>query len=136
MWCVATLDQEYIARMEDVLKIYENPLSESQPVVCVDEKPVVLHEDTRPSILMRPGQVSRRDYEYKRCHQGDAHALVAGIRRLPLGDSRALPRRRHHPSGHGQPEHPLPQSAGRPIWRRSGRMPPCYGTPYLRYLPL
>ena len=29
MWCVAKLDQEYIARMEDVLEIYEKPLSKS-----------------------------------------------------------------------------------------------------------
>ncbi len=28
MWCVAELNEEYIARMEDVLKIYEKPLSE------------------------------------------------------------------------------------------------------------
>jgi hypothetical protein len=61
------LDQEYIARTEDVLKIYEKPLSESQPVVCIDEKPVVLHEDTRPLIPMQQGRVARRDYEYLRC---------------------------------------------------------------------
>jgi hypothetical protein len=46
MWCVAKLDEEYIARMEDVLRLYEKPLSASEPVVCIDEKPVVLHEDT------------------------------------------------------------------------------------------
>ena len=45
---VAELNEEYIARMEDVLAIYEKPLSTSRPVVCMDEKPVVLHEDTRP----------------------------------------------------------------------------------------
>jgi hypothetical protein len=67
MWCVGKLDEEYIFKMEDVLKIYEKPMSESEPVVCVDEKPVVLHEDTRPLIPMQPGQVARRDYEYKRC---------------------------------------------------------------------
>lgn len=33
--------------MEDVLAIYEKPLCDSQPVVCVDEKPVVLHADVR-----------------------------------------------------------------------------------------
>ena len=53
--------------MEDVLKTYEKPLSETEPVVCVDEKPTVLHKDTRPLIPMKPGQVTRRDYEYKRC---------------------------------------------------------------------
>jgi hypothetical protein len=63
---VAELDEEYIARMEDVLAMYERPLSEKEPVVCVDEKPVVLHSDVRPPRPMRPGQVLRRDSEYKR----------------------------------------------------------------------
>jgi transposase len=67
MWCVAKLDEQYIERMEDVLEVYENPLSASAPVVCIEEKPVVLHEDIRALIPMRPGQVARRDYEYKRC---------------------------------------------------------------------
>ena len=67
MWCVAKLDEEYIARMEDVLGLYEKPLSASEPVVCIDEKPVVLHEDIRTPIPMRAGRVARRDYEYKRC---------------------------------------------------------------------
>jgi hypothetical protein len=88
------LDQKYIACMENVLNINEKPLSEHQPVVCVDEKPVVLHADMRPPIPMQPGQIGRRDYEYKRCgtanvfsgiepqgerafHQSDAHTLVA-----------------------------------------------------------
>ncbi|WP_169746996.1 IS630 family transposase [Edaphobacter aggregans] len=64
---MAKLDEQYIERMEDVLEVYENPLSASAPVVCIDEKPVVLHEDIRALIPMRPGQVARRDYEYKRC---------------------------------------------------------------------
>ena len=67
MWCVAKLDEQYIARMEDVLGLYERPLSGSEPVVCIDEKPVVLHQDTCTPIPMRPGRVARRDYEYKRC---------------------------------------------------------------------
>jgi hypothetical protein len=67
MWCVAELNEEYIARMEDVLKIYEKPLSEREPVVCVDEKPVVLHADIRPPRPMRPGRIARRDCEYQRC---------------------------------------------------------------------
>ena len=43
MWCVAELDEEYLRRMEDVLALYEKPWSEKEPVVCIDEKPVVLH---------------------------------------------------------------------------------------------
>ena len=64
---MAELDEEYIRRMEDVLALYEKPLSESAPLVCIDEKPVVLHADVRPALAMRPGRVVRRDCEYKRC---------------------------------------------------------------------
>jgi len=67
MWCVAELDEEYIQRMEDILAVYEKPLSEREPVVCVDEKPVVLHQEVRPPQAMRPGRVARRDGEYQRC---------------------------------------------------------------------
>jgi len=67
MWCVVELDEEYIRRMEDILAIYEKPLSEREPVVCVDEKPVVLHQEVRPPQAMRPGRVARRDGEYQRC---------------------------------------------------------------------
>lgn len=91
MWCVAKLDREYIARMEDVLKIYEMPLSERQPVVCVDEKPVVLHEDTRSSIPTQPGQVARRDYEYKRC--GTANVFCAVEPKAGVPFTKATPTR-------------------------------------------
>ena len=50
MWCVAELDSEYIAKMEDVLATYEKPLDVSEPVVCIDEKPVSLHDDVRPGV--------------------------------------------------------------------------------------
>ena len=66
MWCVTELNEEYIRRMEDVLKLYEKPLSEAEPVVCIDEKPVVLHQDLRAPLAVRPGRLARRDYEYKR----------------------------------------------------------------------
>jgi hypothetical protein len=51
MWYVAELDEEYIARMDDVLAVYEKPLSVQEPVVCIDEKPVVLHREVRPPAL-------------------------------------------------------------------------------------
>jgi hypothetical protein len=66
MWCVAKLDEAYIWRMEEVLALYEKPLSEEEPVVCIDEKPVMLQEDLRPPLPVRPGPLARRDYEYKR----------------------------------------------------------------------
>jgi hypothetical protein len=63
MWCIAELNEEYIARMEDVLVIYEKPLSDKEPVVCVDEKPVALHADVRALRPMRPGHIQRRECE-------------------------------------------------------------------------
>jgi hypothetical protein len=66
MWCVPELDEQYIQRMEDILAIYEKPLQEREPVVCVDEKPVVLHGDVRPPLAMKPGKPLRRDSEYER----------------------------------------------------------------------
>ena len=60
MSCVAELDEDHIRRMEDILAVYEKPLSEREPVVCVDEKPVVLHREIRPSQSMQPGRVVRR----------------------------------------------------------------------------
>jgi transposase len=66
MWCVAELDEEYIARMEDVLAVYEKPLTEKEPVVCIDEKPIVLHADVRPPRPLEPGHELRRDCEYQR----------------------------------------------------------------------
>jgi len=73
---VAELNQEYLRRMEEVLALYEKPLSEKQPVVCIDEKPVVLHQDVRSPLPMRPGRIARRDCEYQRCGTANAFCGV------------------------------------------------------------
>ena len=61
--------------MEDVLEVYERPHDPKQPVVCVDEKPVTLHADVRPSSPAVPGREARRDNEYERC--GTANVFCA-----------------------------------------------------------
>ena len=66
MWCVPSLNEEYITRMEAVLDLYELPHNPEVPVVCIDEKPVVLHADSRASIPMTEGKPKRVDYEYIR----------------------------------------------------------------------
>ena len=35
MWCVAELNSEYIAKMEDVLETYERPYDSQEPVVLL-----------------------------------------------------------------------------------------------------
>src|SRR5438132_2250801 len=47
MWCVPEISGEFIDRMEDVLRLYARKLDPGEPVVCLDERPVVLREDTR-----------------------------------------------------------------------------------------
>lgn len=60
--------------MEDVLDLYAQPYDPQRPVVCLDEKPVVLHVEARPSLPAQPGRVERRDYEYVR--QGTVATFV------------------------------------------------------------
>jgi hypothetical protein len=43
--------------MEDVLTLYEKPLSKEEPVLCVDEKSVSLHWEVRAPMVMEPGRV-------------------------------------------------------------------------------
>jgi hypothetical protein len=75
MWCVAELDEEYIRKMEDVLETYEQPYDPKEPVVCLDEKPVTLHADVRPSSPAAPGREARQDNEYER--RGAANVFCA-----------------------------------------------------------
>ncbi len=76
MWCVADLDEAYITNMEDVLALYEKPYDAKAPVVCLDEKPVSLHAEVRPSRPARPGHLAKRDSEYKRCGTANLFAIV------------------------------------------------------------
>jgi hypothetical protein len=105
------LDKEYLDKMEDVLKTYEKPFSEDEPVICVDEKPVVLHEDTRPPIPMQPGQIARRDYEYKRCGTANVFCGIepkAGVHFTKVTPTRSSPEfadflwgiAEHYPAAH------------------------------------
>ena len=75
MWCVAEVNEAYLERMEEVLEIYEKPYNPLEPVVCLDEKPVVLHRDLRPPTQAQPQQPAKRDHEYKRC--GTANVFCA-----------------------------------------------------------
>jgi DDE superfamily endonuclease len=60
--------------MEDVLDLYEEAYDPRYPTVCLDEKPVMLHEQTRPVHSVAPGRPERRDYKYVR--QGTANLFV------------------------------------------------------------
>ena len=66
MWVVPEISGEFVARMEDVLRVYARPHNPERPVVCLDERPVVLRDSARPGSIVRPGRAARTDYEYVR----------------------------------------------------------------------
>lgn len=53
--------------MEDILEVYHCPYSSTNPLVCMDETSKQLLKETRIPIPVRPGQISKYDYEYERC---------------------------------------------------------------------
>jgi hypothetical protein len=61
--------------MEDVLDLYAEPYDPTRPVVCFDEKPVQLVEETRVPRPVAPGRPALFDYEYRR--KGTANLFVA-----------------------------------------------------------
>lgn len=59
-------DAEFVAGMEEVLDVYARPYDPSQPVLCMDEQPVQLVNETRKVIPATKTHPKRVDYEYER----------------------------------------------------------------------
>jgi transposase len=74
MWCIAQIDADYVARMEDVLDLYAEAPDPKRPVVCFDESPTQLIGEVRRPISAKPGQIERYDCEYRR--NGTANLFV------------------------------------------------------------
>jgi transposase len=92
MWCIPAADAEYVARMEDVLDLYNEEPDPKRPVVCFDESPTQLIGEVRAPIPARPGQLERFDCEYRR--NGVANLFVfldvhKGWRKVKVTDRRA-----------------------------------------------
>lgn len=75
MWCIPAVDAEFVARMEDVLDLYDEPYDARFPVVNFDETPIQLIGETRVPVPPAPGRPARVDYEYRR--HGTANLFVA-----------------------------------------------------------
>jgi hypothetical protein len=56
--------------MEDVLDLYAADPDPQRPVVCLDERPIMLHEHARPPLPAAPGLPAREDFAYVRCGTG------------------------------------------------------------------
>jgi hypothetical protein len=56
----------FVANMEMILDVYKRPYDMRYPVVCMDESPKQLIEETKTPIPAVPGKPAKHDYEYKR----------------------------------------------------------------------
>ena len=59
-------NSEFVANMENILETYAQPYDERFPVVCMDEQPVQLINETRTPIAATAAHPKRVDYEYER----------------------------------------------------------------------
>ena len=60
------MSAEFVACMEDVLDLYEEPPDPKRPKVCFDETSKQLVAETRAALPVEPGRPRRYDYEYRR----------------------------------------------------------------------
>ena len=75
MWCIPEAGADYVACMEDVLDLYEQPFDPQRPLVCYDEWRRALISETRTSLPAHPGRRKRVDYEYRRNGVAYLHML-------------------------------------------------------------
>ena len=59
-------DGEFVANMEEVLETYALPYDSGHPVLCMDEQPIQLLNETRAPIAATKDHPRRVDYEYER----------------------------------------------------------------------
>jgi hypothetical protein len=88
-WCIPQADAEYVAKMEDVLEVYQRPYDPLLPVVCIDETNKQLIKETR--ILCEPGQPEKIDSVYVRNGVADVFMIsepLAGRRETVVTETR------------------------------------------------
>jgi hypothetical protein len=74
-WCIGKPSAQYVAKMEDVLDVYQRPYDPQRPVVCLDEKSKELRDTPRGTLSAAPGREAREDYAYAR--HGTANLFLA-----------------------------------------------------------
>ena len=81
----------FVAHMEDILDLYQQPYDRKRPLVCMDERPMQLLKETRVPLPAAPGRVARYDCEYERAGTA-VHFLftepLAGRRKVNVRERR------------------------------------------------
>ena len=92
MWCIPAADAGFVALMEIILDLYERAYDPKHPVICFDETSKQLIEETRLPLPVKPGQVQRYDYEYRRNGTRNLFLFfepLAGWRHIEVTEHRA-----------------------------------------------
>jgi hypothetical protein len=92
-WCIPEVSAAFVAAMEDVLDLYEEPYDPRRPTVNFDETSTQLIAEIRHPLPAAPGQVERFDDAYKR--QGTRHLFMlceppAGWRHIAVTAHRTM----------------------------------------------
>ena len=88
-WCIPEAGAEFVAKMEDVLDVYQQPYDPVRPVVCIDETSKQLIAQTR--LPCAPGQPEIVDHEYERNGVADIFMIsepLAGRRETIVTETR------------------------------------------------
>ena len=65
-WCIGKPSARFVAKMEDVLDVYQLPYDPRFPQVCFDEGGKELRSTPEGTLPLEPGAPLRQDYEYQR----------------------------------------------------------------------
>lgn len=66
-WCIPPKDDaEFVANMEDIMDVYQQPYDSEYPLWCMDEKPYQILDESRNPLPMKPGDIAKIDSEYVR----------------------------------------------------------------------
>jgi len=84
-------DAEFVANMEDVLAVYEQPYNPRVPVLCMDEQPVQLTKEVKQPIEATTDHPRRVDYEYERAGVANVFMFaepLAGWRQVEIRETK------------------------------------------------
>jgi hypothetical protein len=75
MWCIGTINGEYLANLEDILDLYARPKQQGVTRLCFDERPCQLLDQVLIPIAAKPNSTRKEHHEYLR--NGVCNVLLA-----------------------------------------------------------
>ena len=67
-WCISKVDGQYLANLENILRLYGLPYDPEYIIICFDERPCFLIGDLKTPIPMQVGKhgCKKIDYQYEK----------------------------------------------------------------------